>query len=149
MEHAPFHGLLAMDYSTGVTISYRRMPVRDMGSPAGAPHDMAPALQEYGSHRRWSRDRRSPFPRDAFKLPPQGEPMGGAKQSGLGRGGIRKAFHGNGRGWGYVEGAHEARRSRTSSGGRVLDAGGVRPPARPPRGRGGVMGASAGPPAPP
>src|SRR2546422_11772193 len=107
MEHAPFHGLLAMDYSTGVTISYRRMPVRDMGSPAGAPHDMAPALQEYGSHRRWSRDRRSPFPCDAFKLPPQGEPMGGAKQSGLGRGGIRKPFHRDGRGGGDGGGRDE------------------------------------------
>src|SRR3989442_11463677 len=117
MEHAPFHGLLAMDYSTGVTISYRRMPVRDMGSPAGAPHDMAPALQEYGSHRRWSRDRRSPFPRDAFKLPPQGEPMGGAKQSGLGRGGIRKPFHGERRGGAYGGGAHENCRRPTPRGG--------------------------------
>src|SRR5712691_5400616 len=123
MEHAPFRGLLPMDYATGVTISYPRMPVRDMGSPAGAPHDMATALQD-GPHRSWSRDRHSSFPRDAFKLPPQGEPMGGAKQSGLGRGGIGKAFHGNGRWWAYVEVAHEARRSRTSGGGRVLDAGG-------------------------
>src|SRR2546422_6508452 len=112
------------------------MPMRDVGSPAGAPHDMAPALQEYGSLRRWSRDRRSPFPRDAFKLPPQGEPMGGAKQSGLGRGGIRKPFHGNGRGGAYVGGAHEGRRSRTPGGGRGLGGGGVSRRPRPPGGGG-------------
>src|SRR2546428_9716691 len=121
MEHAPFRDLVAMDYSTGVTISYRRMPVRDMGSPAGAPHDMATVLQEEAHTAAGPEIAVPPFPRDAFKLPPQGEPMGGAKQSGLGRGGIGKAFYGNGRGGAVVWVAHEAPRRRTSGGGRVPD----------------------------
>src|SRR3989442_14699299 len=114
MEHAPFRDLVAMDYSTGVTISYRRMPVRDMGSPAGAPHDMATVLQEEAHTAAGPEIAVPPFPRDAFKLPPQGEPMGGAKQSGLGRGGIGEGFYGDGRGGGDGVGGAESRRQPPS-----------------------------------
>src|SRR2546426_2951066 len=131
MAPAPFRDLVAMDLLDGRHDLVSPDAVRDMGSPAGAPHDMATVLQEEAHTAAGPEIAVPPFPRDAFKLPPQGEPMGGAKQSGLGRGGIGKAFYGNGRGGADGEVAPEARRSRPSGGGRVLGVGGLSPPPRP------------------